>query len=136
MGLFSKKIKYQELEDNHPASKQLSAVETPLKELIGEVSDPLEIVPADRHAYVFIGKPPKKFGVAVLEEGSYQNFVALAKEKGLGDPKILSLIEKLGDAYRENQDTERFKKTVSGKDVVVIPCQKLGSQVARIIESV
>jgi hypothetical protein len=31
MGLFSKKIKYPELEDNHPASKQLSAVEAPLK---------------------------------------------------------------------------------------------------------
>jgi hypothetical protein len=136
MGLFSKKVVYPELGDDHPAAKQFESIETPLKELIGQVSGPLEIVPADNHAYVFIGKPPKKFGVAVLEDGTIHNFVALAKEKGLGNPKILALVDKLGDAYKQNQDSERFKKTVSGKDVVVIPCQKLEAQLAEIIQSI
>lgn len=136
MGLFSKKVVYPELGDDHPAAKQFESIEAPLKELIGQVSGPLEIVPADNHAYVFIGKPPKKFGVAVLEEGTVHNFVAFAKEKGLSGPKILALVDKLGEAYKQNQDTERFKKTVSGKDVVVIPCQKLEAQVAQIIQSI
>ena len=136
MGLFSKKVNYPELSEEHPATEQIENIEAPLKELIGQVSDPLEIVPADNHAYVFIGKPPKKFGMALLEGGTFKNFVALAKEKGLGDPKILSIIEDLGDAYKHNQDTERYKITVSGKDIVVTPCQKLETQVSEIIQSI
>lgn len=136
MGLFSKKIRYPELREGHPATGQIEGIEAPLKELIGQVSDPLEVVPADSHAYVFIGKPPKKFGVALLEEGSFKNFVALAKEKGLSDPKIFALIEELGDAYRQSQDSERYKITLSGKDVVVTPCQKLEAQMGQIIQSV
>lgn len=136
MGLFSKKVVYTELGDDHPAAKQFENIEAPLKELMGQVSGPWEIVPADKQAYVFIGKPPKKFGVAVLEDGTVNNFVALAKEKGLSNLKIISLVDELGNAYKQNQETERFKKTVAGKDVVVIPCQKFGAQLAQIIQSV
>ena len=136
MGLFSKKVNYPELDEGHPATDQIENIETPLKELVGQVSDPLEIVPADNHAYVFIGKPPKKFGIALLEGESFKNFVAVAKEKGLGDPKILSIIEDLGDAYRGNQDSERYKISVSGKDIVVTPCQKLEAEITQIIQSV
>lgn len=136
MGLFSKKVNYPELSEEHPAKEQIKTIEAPLKELAGQVSDPLEVVPADNHAYVFIGKPPKKFGVALLDGGNFKNLVALAKEKGLGDPKILALIDKMGDAYRQSQDTERYKITLSGKDVVVTPCQSLEAQVSEIIQSI
>jgi len=136
MGLFSKKVNYPELSKEHPAAEQIKRIKAPLEELAGQVSDPLEVVPADNHGFVFIGKPPKKFGIALLEEGSFKNFVALAKEKGLGNPKILSVIESLGDAYKENQDSERYKITVAGKDVVVTPCQKLEAQIEQIVESV
>ena len=136
MGLFSKKVNYPELSKEHPAAEQIERIKAPLEELAGQVSDPLEVVPADNHGFVFIGKPPKKFGIALLEEGSFKNFVALAKEKGLGNPKILSVIESLGDAYKENQDSERYKITVAGKDVVVTPCQKLEAQIEQIVASV
>jgi hypothetical protein len=136
MGLFSKKVNYPELSQEHPAAEQIENLKAPLEELVGQVSDPLEIVPADDHGFVFIGKPPKKFGIALLEEGTFKNFVALAKEKGLGDPKILSVIESLGDAYKNNQDSERYKIEVAGKDVVVTPCRELEAQIEQIIQSV
>jgi len=136
MGLFSKKVNYPELSEEHPAAEQIESIKAPLEKLVGQVSDPLEVVPADNHGYVFIGKPPKKFGIALLEEGSFKNFVALAKEKGLGDPKILSVIESLGDAYKKNQDSDRYKITVAGKDVVVTPCRELETQIEQIVQSV
>jgi hypothetical protein len=136
MGLFSKKINYPELSKEHPAAGQIESLKEPLEKLVSQVSDPLEVVPADNHGYVFIGKPPKKFGIALLEEGSFINFVALAKEKGLGDPKILSVIESLGDAYKKNQDSERYKISVAGKDVVVTPCRELETQIEQIVQSV
>jgi hypothetical protein len=136
MGLFSKKVNYPELSKEHPAAKQIESIKAPLEQLVGQVSDPLEVVPADNHGYVLIGKPPKKFGIALLEEGSFKNFVALAKEKGLGDPKILSVIESLGDAYKKNQDSDRYKITVAGRDVVVTPCRELEAQIEQIVQSV
>ena len=136
MGLFSKKVNYPELSEDHPAAEQIESIKAPLEQLVGQISDPLEVVPADNHGYVFIGKPPKKFGIALLEEGSFKNFVALAKEKGLGDPKILSVIDSLGDAYKKNQDSDRYKITVAGKDVVVTPCRELEVQIEQIVQSV
>jgi hypothetical protein len=136
MGLFSKKVNYPELSKEHPAAEQIESLKAPLEKLAGQVSDPLEVIPSDNHGYVFIGKPPKKFGIALLEEGTFKNFVALAKEKGLGDPKILSVIDSLGDAYKNNQDTERYKIEVAGKEVVVTPCQKLEAQIEQIVQSI
>jgi hypothetical protein len=136
MGLFSKKVNYPELSEEHPATEQIESIKVALEELVGQVSEPLEVVPADNHGYVFIGKPPKKFGIALLEEGTFKNFVALAKEKGLGNPQILSVIESLGEAYKNNQDSERYKIEVAGKDVVVTPCPKLEAQIEHIVQSV
>ena len=136
MGLFSKKINYPELGKDHSAAKQLGNFEEPLKELVGQIPDPVEVVLAENNAYVFIGKPPKKFGLALFEDGSFKNFIALAKEKGLSNPKILSVIESIGNAYKGSKDVERFKKNISGKDIVITPCQDLTSKVAKAIKSI
>lgn len=133
MGLFSKKLNYPELDADNPAADQVQEVKGALQELMKQVSDPLEIVPAEDHAYVFIGKPPKKFGVAMIEDGEFQSFVAAAKEQGLDQAKILRLNEQLRDAYVNNQDAQRYKTMVAGKEVVVTPCMQLGREVEQVI---
>lgn len=135
MGFFSKKVSYPELDSDNPAAEQIQGVEQPLKTLMEKVSDPLEVIPADDHAYVFIGKPPKKFGVAKIEEGEVQSFVAVAKEKGLDPPKIQLLNEKFRDAYVQNMDAKRYKAKVAGKEVVVTPCVQLEREVDQIMNS-
>jgi hypothetical protein len=135
MGFFSKKIDYPELDDANPAADQIQEVAGPLQELMTQVSDPLEVVPSDGQAYVFIGKPPKKFGVAKIEEGQVQSFIAAAKEKGLDQLKIQKLNEKFRDAYVQNLDAPRYKTNVAGKDVVVTPCAELAQEVSQIMDS-
>ena len=135
MGLFSKKLNYPELDADNPASELVQEFEGPLQELMGQVSDPLEVVPADDHAYVFIGKPPKKFGVAMIEDGSVQSFVAVAKEKGLDPARIQMLNEQLRDAYMHNLDAQRYKTSVAVKEVVVTPCTQLDQEVKQILSS-
>ena len=136
MGFFSKKIDYPELAADNPATDQVQDVAGPLQELMAQVSDPLEVVPSDGHAYVFIGKPPKKFGVAKIEEGQVQSFVAAAKEKGLDQVKIQKLNEKFRDAYVHNMDAQRFKTNVAGQEVVVTPCTQLAQEVSQIMNSI
>lgn len=135
MGFFSKKLNYPELDSASPAAEQVQEVTQPLKELMGQVSDPLEVVPSAECAYVFIGKPPKKFGVAVIEEGKVQSFVSAAKEKGLDQAKIQKLNEQFRDAYTHNMDAQRYKMDVAGKEVVVTPCAQLGQEVRQIMNS-
>lgn len=135
MRFFSKKPDYPELDAGNPATTQVQEVAQPLKELMGQVSDPLEVVPADDCVYVFIGKPPKKFGVATIEEGKVQSFVAAAKEKGLDQVKIQKLNEKFRDAYTNNMDAQRYKTDVAGKEVVVTPSAQLGQEVRQIMNS-
>ena len=135
MGLFSKKVDYPELGDDSPVAEQINEVEGPLKTLMNQVSDPLEVIPADNQAYVFIGKPPKKFGVAVMEGGAVQSFVAAAKEKGLEPVKIQKLNEQFRDAYIQNQDAQRYKASIAGKEIVVTPCAELAREVSQIMGS-
>ena len=135
MGFFSKKLNYPELDSDNPAADQVHEFDGPLQELMGQVSDTLEVVPADDHAYVFIGKPPKKFGVAMIEDGAVQSFIAAAKEKGLDQAKIQMLNERLRDAYMHNMDAQRYKTSVAGKEVVVTPCSQLDQEVKQIMSS-
>jgi hypothetical protein len=134
MGLFSKKLNYPDLSLDNPAAEQIHEVEGPIKDLMGQVSDPLEVVPSDDHAYVFIGKPPKKFGVAMIEEGKVQSFLAAAKEKGLDQAKIQQLNEQLRDAYMHNVDAQRYKTNVAGKEIVVTPCKQLDQEVQQVMQ--
>ena len=136
MGFFSRKPKYPDLDSNSPAAGQVQEVEEPLKDLIQQVSDPIEVVTSKDHAYVFIGKPPKKFGVAMFEEDKVQGFVAMAKEKGLDPAVVLKINEKFRDAYEENMDAERYKTSIAGKEIVVTPCAKLADQVAQIVSNI
>jgi len=133
MGFFSKKVNYPELGVDSPVAEQINEVKWPLKTLMSQVSDPLEVIPADNQAYVFIGKPPKKFGVAVIEGGAVQSFVAAAKEKGLEPVKIQKLNEQFRDAYIQNQDAQRYKASIAGKEIVVTPCAELAREVTQIM---
>ncbi|MDX2495829.1 MAG: hypothetical protein QNK27_12770 [Desulfuromusa sp.] len=135
MGLFSKKIDYPELTPDNPAAKQIHAIEGSLKELIGQVSDPLEIIPIDGHAFVFIGKPPKRFGMAKLDD-TVHSFVASAREHGIDPLQQQKINEKLREAYLKCQDAPRYKTSVDGKVVVVTPSQQLAADVREITSSV
>ena len=135
MGFFSKKLNYPELDSDNPAADQVHEFDGPLQDLMGQVSDTLEVVPADDHAYVFIGKPPKKFGVAMIEDGAVQSFIAAAKEKGLDQAKIQMLNEQLRDAYMHNMDAQRYKTNIAGKEVVVTPSLQLDQEVKQIMSS-
>jgi hypothetical protein len=135
MGFFSKKLEYPELDSGNPAAEQVNEFEEQLQDLMGQVKDPIEVIPAQDHAYVFIGKPPKKFGVAMIQDGAVQSFIAAAREKGLDQAQIQKLNDQLREAYMHNMDAKRFKTNVAGKEVVVTPCSQLDQEVRDILGS-
>lgn len=135
MGFFNRKVSYPDLDQASPAAEQIDAVEQPLKELMGQVSDALEVVPANGEAFVFIGKPPKKFGMAMIKDDEVKSFVALAKEKGLDQPKIQKINEKFRSAYQSHAEDKRYKTSVAGKEIIITPSTQFAQEVGNIINS-
>ena len=132
---FGDKHDYPPLDSSTPAAKQLESVRPPLEKLAEETKDPLEVVPAEDSVYIFIGKPPKKFGIAWIEGGDkIVNFKSLVEEKGLSPTSINQLSDELREAYIAHQDKPRYVTSVSDREIVVIPSTSLLSNLKDVVE--
>jgi hypothetical protein len=134
--LFSSKPDYPAIDPSSTAAMRISEVEAQLGELADRTKDPLEIVPAEHAAYVFIGKPPKSFGLAWIHDGEISGLNTLVEEHGLKPPEMAKVVEQLRDAYERNADVSRFCTKVQDRDVVVTPSAKLEHEVHDIIDKV
>jgi hypothetical protein len=126
---------YPLLDSSTPAARQLESVRPPLEKLADETKDPLEVVPADDSVYIFVGKPPKKFGIAWIEDGEkIVNFKSLVEEKGLAPDNLQRLSEELRKTYIAHQDKPRFVTRINDREVVVIPSTSLYSNLKDVVE--
>jgi hypothetical protein len=134
--IFSSKPDYPVIDPSSTAALRLAEVENQLGELAGQVNDPLEVVPTEHAAYVFIGKPPKRFGLAWIHDGKISGLNTLVEEHGLKPQEVEKLLDQLRGAYERNVDVSRFCTTVQDRDVVVTPSAKLEKEVHEIIDNV
>ena len=133
--LFGGKNDYPSLDSSAPVAKTLESVRPPLEKLAEETKAPLEVIPAEDSVFVFIGKPPKEFGVAWIEDGDkIVNFKSLVEEKGLTPTSIEHLSEKLRQAYIAHQDKPRYVTKISNRNVVVIPSASLLESLKGVVE--
>lgn len=134
--LFSSKPDYPAIDPSSTAAARIAQVKPQLGELAGRVKDPLEVVPAEQAAYVFIGKPPKRFGLAWIHDGEIYGLNTLVEEHGLKPLEVEKVVEQLREAYERNADVSRFCATVKDREVVVTPSAKLEQEVHEIIDKV
>jgi hypothetical protein len=134
--IFGSGKEYPELDPSSPAQGRLDKFRTQLLELSSDVKQPLEVIPGDERAFVFIGSPPKKFGVAWVEEGKINNLKTLAEEKNVEPHKIQALAERLRKIYEANQQDERFSAKLGDRSVVVTPSDEFRMQIRGVIEEV
>jgi len=132
---FGARPDYPQLDASDPAARQIEAMRQPLEKLANEVKDPLEVVPADESVYVLVGKPPKKFGMAWVEDGDkIVNFKSLVDDKGLDPSSLSQLSEELTRAYEAHQDKPRYTTKISNRQVVVIPSSALSDRLKNVVK--
>ncbi len=141
MGLISRLFgggapEFPPLDPGHYASSRLDAVRGEIETLMEKTKDRLELVPAEEAAYVFIGKPPKKFGLAWIHDGRVSNFKHLVEEKGVSPSRLESLVGELQKAYEQTASAQRFTASVGGRDIVVTPSETLEQAVHEAIQAV
>ena len=95
----------------------------------------LEIVTAGEGLYVFVGKPPKTFGLVWYHDGEEQNFKKLAEERGLSYTQLERFSNELRDAYVKHQTETRFARKVGRHTATVVPSEEFGAEVAAIVVS-
>ncbi len=137
MGFFDKMFggrkDYPALDPASPVAGQLARMHTQLEELSGKVHKPIEIIPGEEDAFVFIGKPPKDFGIAWIEGDRLVSFKTLVEERGIDPKKLQPLAEKLRAVYEANQDDPRYTARIGGQEVVVTPSDEFRRQVSEVI---
>jgi hypothetical protein len=133
--LFSARKTYPDLDQNSPYARYIEGLREPLEKLVGETSDPIEVIPSEKQAFAFIGKPPSRFGVAwVAEDGEVVNFKRLVEEKGLPEYKLEKLSNQLRDIYVSHKSEPRYATTVHGRQVVVTPSDLMLTEVKDVID--
>ncbi len=132
--LFGGKNDYPPLPADNDALARLDKVKPQLEELANRVKDNLEVVPGEQEAYVYLGKPPKRFGIAWLHDGKVDGLNELVSEYKLSQLQVQKLIGALSAAYEHASDAPRYSTEVAGKQVTVIPSTGLGKEVHQIIE--
>ena len=133
--LFGSSKEYPPLNKDDPAMQKINSMRESVEKVVTEINDPLEVVPGNETAFFFIGKPPKKFGVAwVGKDGKIVNFKSLVAEKGLSIISLERLSDRLKEIYIRHQEEPRYATTISDKQIVVTPSETLKSDIRKVIE--
>ena len=125
---------YPPLPADNAARGRLDEVKPELEQLANKVRDHLEVVPGEHEAYVYLGKPPKHFGIAWLHDGKVDGLKELVDQHKLSQSQVQILVSALGDAYEHASDEPRYSTEVAGRRVTVIPSGGLEKEVHQIIE--
>ena len=134
--LFAKSPDYPPLPDGSRAASKVAEVEHELEELVHKTRDPLEVVPSEHAAYVFLGRPPKKFGLAWIHDGKVSGLNTLIEEHGLSAADVEKVIDQLRDAYQRHQSEAHYCARIEDRAVVVTPSPGLEQAVHGIIDRI
>ena len=133
--LFGSSKEYPPLNMEDPAAQKIDALRQPVENFVSEIGDQLEVVPDDETAFFFIGKPPKKFGVAWVEKGGkVVNFRSLVEEKGLSPISLEHLSDRLKEIYIKHQEEPRYSLAINDRKIVVTPSETLKTDIRKVIE--
>ena len=137
MGFFDRMFggapKYPELDSASTAAGRLEAIRGNLEALARDVSDPMEVIPSREGAFVFIGKPPKRFGLAWIEDNQVKSFKTLMVEHGVSGDEVAKVSEELREAYLRHLDAEHYRTRIAERNIVVTPSEPLEQEVREIL---
>ena len=136
MGLLSKLFGGKEYPPLVPGTPDAQKFE-PFREIAAgfaaKLHDRLEVIPAGKVLYCFIGNPPDQFGVAWFEGKEEHNLKTLMKAKGLAQARVNALSDELRHAYERSASEPRYEIQLGKKKVLVTPSPTLERELVKII---
>ncbi|NOY46471.1 MAG: hypothetical protein GXP50_13630 [Deltaproteobacteria bacterium] len=135
--IFGGREELPELDAANPVARRIEPLKPALENLARRVRDPLEVVPCTHGAFVFIGKPTKRFGAAWVQGEEVKNLRQFAEERNIPADRLGALVDDLRRLYeQEATRVPRYATTVAGRTVVVDASEELGRKVEEVLEQV
>ncbi len=132
--LFGSKPQYDPLPGDSEAARQLERLREPLASFVGQTRDDLELVPADQEGFIFVGSPPKRFGIVWIDgDGKLNNFKTLASEKGVSANRLQDLVRELSQVYQASKTVTRYSTSLEGRPLTVTPSSALAARLRQVI---
>ena len=123
------------VDESSPYARYLEELQDPLNRLVDDTPDAIEVIPSEKRAFAFIGKPPKRFGVAwVDKKGEIVNFKKLVEEKGLPAEQLEKLSTRLREIYINHKSEPRYCTVIKDRQIVVTPSEPLLAEVKEVID--
>lgn len=125
------------LDPGSAGAQQLEKFKAQITELVGKIDDRFEVVPSDKAAYVFLGKPPGMFGLAWFLDGDKEehNFKKLMAKRGLPQRKMDTMLNKVRAAYSEAEAVPRVSTQIGGKKVIVLASDSVAEKLYTILHT-
>lgn len=122
------------IDDAHPASRHLGPLSAALSDLARRTGGRFEVVPSERGAYVFVGKPPKDFRLVWIEGGTATHLEDFVAQRRLDVKAATNLLRGLAEAYQRSSGEQRFRAMLGGRAVVVAPSPHLARELKLVLE--
>jgi hypothetical protein len=134
--LLSNGNNYPELNPKCTAGQTVSELSDLLNTLAESTGEDLEVIPFHHEAFVFIGKPPGKFGLAWIHDHQVSRLNELIEEHGLSSEEVAQVMKDLRTSYLHHKKDGRFSADVREHSLVVLPSNAMQLDMHDIIERV
>jgi hypothetical protein len=135
--LFGTEKELPPLDAASPWAQRLGKLRPVLEAWAAKLHDPLEIVAGERAVYVFIGRPPDRFGIAWFEaDGVEHNLKTLALKHKFTARQMNELSAKLRTAYENTAGDPRYGYTLGTKKTKVVGSAGMEKDLLKIIHDV
>lgn len=123
MGLFDGMFgpKHPDLDPQSSAASQITDQGQVFEAFVSSANDRMEAIPGDGCLYVFVGKPPKAFGLVWFDADGRHDVRSMMESKAMTRDAASQLVQDLPAMYARYADEERFAHKVGSKSIVVTP---------------
>jgi hypothetical protein len=126
-GLFG--TKHEPLPDHDLAARRIEAGGEAFEAFVASANDTMEVVSGDGPLYVFVGRPPKAFGVVWFEDGARCDVRSMMERGVMSRDSAASLVSELTRIYVSHSDETRYSYKVNGHGITVTPSEALYADV-------
>lgn len=123
MGLFNGMFgpKHPDLDSQSDAASQIANQGHELEAFVSAANDRMEAIPGEGPLYVFVGKPPKAFGLVWFDGDGRHDVRSMMESNAMTRDAASQLVQELPVMYSRYSEEGRFAHKIGSKSVVVTP---------------
>lgn len=136
MGLFDglMKAKYPALPEDAAAARAIAA-KPEFEAFAKSANDKMEVVPGTEALYVYVGNPPKAFGLVWFEDGARLDVRSLLGDGSLAPEPAAALTRRIREIYESYGEAARFEHRVGGHRLTVTPSDEMYRELREAVET-